>query len=55
MKETELKPYKCKHFKWTSWTHYGSKMYEYACKLKGGIIALVKGAVRSLKERIDNE
>lgn len=39
----ELKPYMCKHFKWTSWTHYGSKMYEYACKLKGGGIGTCKG------------
>ena len=34
--KTVIRPYMCQHFKWTSWNHYGQKMPELACKLKGG-------------------
>ena len=36
MDKLKLRPYECIHFKWTSWNHYGVKMPEFACKLKGG-------------------
>ena len=29
--------YNCKHHYWQSWTHYGIKMPESGCKLKGGL------------------
>ena len=51
----ELKPYMCKHFKWTSWTHYGSKMYEFACKLKGGGIGTCKGCCEKFERRANDE
>ena len=34
----ELKPtYTCQHHVWQSWNHYGVKMPESGCKLKGGL------------------
>ena len=51
----ELKPYMCRHFKWTSWTHYGSKMYEFACKLKGGGIGTCKGCCEKFERRANDE
>lgn len=29
--------YNCKHHYWQSWNHYGVKMPESGCKLKGGL------------------
>ena len=29
------RPYMCKHFKWTSWRHYGVEMPEGACEFCG--------------------
>lgn len=55
MKPAEMKPYMCKHFKWASWTHYGSKMYEYACKLKGGKIGTCKGCCEKFERKVTNE
>ena len=40
---TAPRPYKCKHFKWASWRHYGIKMPEMACKLKGGEMGSCQG------------
>ena len=51
----ELKPYMCKHFKWTSWTHYGSKMYEFACKLKGGGIGTCRGCCDKFEKVVAND
>ena len=34
----KYRPYECKHFKWTSWKHYGVKMPEIACELRGGTL-----------------
>lgn len=53
MKENELKPYMCKHFKWANWKHYGSTMYEYACKLKGGLIGTCKGCCENFERKND--
>ena len=39
----KIRPYMCEHFKWTSWKHYGVKMPEYACKIKGGDMCSCKG------------
>ena len=53
MGESKIKPYMCKHFKWASWTHYGSKMYEYACKLKGGGIGTCKGICEKFERKVE--
>lgn len=38
----KYRPYECKHFKWTSWNHYGVKMPEGACLLRGGDLGSCK-------------
>lgn len=30
----EIAPYLCKHHYWTSWRHYGCKMWDSGCRLK---------------------
>lgn len=55
--DEKLRPYMCKHFKWTSWNHYGQKMPEFACKLKGGAMGSCGGICKQFepKEGADNE
>lgn len=38
----KYRPYECKYFKWTSWNHYGVKMPEGACLLRGGKLGSCK-------------
>ena len=47
------KVYNCQHFKWASWKHYDCKMWEYACKLKGGFMGTCSGICQNYtpKER----
>lgn len=47
------KAYNCKHFKWTSWNHYGVKMPEYACKLKGGTMGSCQGKCEKYERKKD--
>ena len=51
------KVYNCQHFKWASWKHYGCKMWEYACKLKGGFVGTCSGICQNYtpKERGGND
>ena len=51
----KLKPSACKHFKWASWTHYGSKIWEFACKLKGGGIGTCKGVCEKFESEVTDE
>lgn len=39
----QLRPYMCKHFIWKYWNHYGQKMPELGCKLKGGYMGSCQG------------
>lgn len=51
------RPYMCKHFRWTSWRHYGVKMPELACLLKGGTMGSCQGICKQfdLKEEYKND
>lgn len=51
MEEIKLRPYMCKHFKWASWNHYGVKMPELACNLKGGEMGSCKGICENFKKK----
>ena len=46
-----IRPYKCKHFKWTSWNHYGCKMWEFGCLLKGGSIGSCNGVCENFERK----
>ncbi len=50
----KLRPYMCKHFKWTSWNHYGVKMPEMACKLKDGFMGSCGGVCNKFERREEN-
>lgn len=52
--DDKLRPYMCKHFKWTSWNHYGQKMPEMACKLKGGFMGSCGGICKQFERREDD-
>ena len=47
----QLRPYMCKYFKWTSWRHYGNKMPEYACELKGGVMGSCGGICKKFERK----
>lgn len=46
--------YECKHFCWTSWKHYGQKMWEPGCKLKNKELGSCKGICKNFERRFDN-
>ena len=46
--------YECKHFCWTSWNHYGQKMWETGCKLKNKELGSCKGICKNFERRTDN-
>lgn len=50
----KLRPYMCIHFKWTSWNHYGVKMPEFACKLKGGEMGSCGGICSKFERKKNN-
>ena len=46
-----IRPYECKYFKWSFWNHYGSKMWEFGCKLNGGTLGSCNGICKKFEKR----
>ena len=49
--KSRIRSYKCKHFKWTSWNHYGCKMWEFGCLLKGGLLGSCNGVCEKFERK----
>lgn len=46
-----MRPYMCKHFKWTSWKHYDVKMPELACAFKNYEMGSCKGVCNKFQPK----